>query len=251
MRVADAMKVALFVPCLVDQFFPETALSVVRVLRHLGVEVDYRRGQTCCGQPAFNAGHWDEAAALAGRFLALFSDADAVVAPSGSCVAMVRRHYAELDLDPASRKTLGRLEERTFEFTEFLSRGLDRTELGGRFAARIAYHPACHLLRELEVDEGPRRLLESIEGLTLVDLPEAESCCGFGGTFSVKFPELSTAMAERKCRQLAAIGVDHVVAADVSCLMQIDGYLRRHKIPVKPLHIADLLARALGLDAPR
>jgi len=245
------MKVALFVPCLVDQFFPETGLSAARVLRHLGVEVDCPRGQTCCGQPAFNAGYRDEAASLAVRFLTLFRDAEAVVAPSGSCVAMVRRHYAELDLPPASRRILDRLADRTFEFTEFLSRVMERTDLGGRFPARVAYHPACHLLRELDVDEGPRRLLAGIEALTVVDLPEADSCCGFGGTFSVKFPELSTAMAERKCRHLAAIGVEHVVAADVSCLMQIGGYLRRHGIAVEPLHIADLLARSLGLDPPR
>jgi L-lactate dehydrogenase complex protein LldE len=245
------MKVALFVPCLVDQFFPETALSVVRVLRHLGVEVEYRRGQTCCGQPAFNAGYRDEATALATCFLQRFGDAEAVVAPSGSCVAMVRHHFADLALSPAARKLYDRLANRTYEFSEFLSRVLERTDLGGRFPARVAYHPACHLLRELQVDEGPRRLLEGIEALTLVELPEADSCCGFGGTFSVKFPELSTAMVERKCRQLAAIEVDHVVAADVSCLMQIAGYLRRHEIAVKPLHIADLLAESLGLGGPR
>jgi L-lactate dehydrogenase complex protein LldE len=241
------MRVSVFIPCLVDQFTPTTGRSMVRVLRHLGVEVDFPRGQTCCGQPAFNAGYRREAAGLAERFLALFADAEAVVAPSGSCVSMVRNHYGDLELAPAARERLRRIGGRVHEFTEFVTEVLGRTDLGGRWPARVAYHPACHLLRDLRVDEGPRRLLRAVRDLTVVELPEAETCCGFGGTFAVKFPELSTAMAERKCRELERLGVDHVVSADSSCLLQMGGYLSRHGISVTPLHIADLLALSLGL----
>ncbi|MBN2490065.1 MAG: (Fe-S)-binding protein [Planctomycetes bacterium] len=241
------MRVSLFLPCLVDQFSPTTARSVVRVLRHVGVEVDWPREQTCCGQPAFNAGYRRAAARLAERFLALFAAADAVVAPSGSCVAMVRHHFRELDLSAAARAQLRRLDGRVYEFTEFLTEVLGKSTLGGRWRARVAYHPACHLLRGLGVDEGPRRLLRGIAELELVELPEADTCCGFGGAFAVKFPELSAAMAERKCRALERLGVEHVVSADSSCLMQLGGYLSRHGMAATPLHIADLLARSLGL----
>jgi len=241
------MRAALFIPCLTDQLFPETGISMVRVLRHMGVEVEYRPDQTCCGQPAYNAGYREEAMHLATRFLDRFQDAEAVVAPSGSCVSMVRIHYGDLDLPPRWRTVFENIRGRVYEFTEFLTEVLGVSDLGGRFPGRITYHPGCHLLRELGIDAGPRKLLRSIEGLTLVEMKSPEACCGFGGTFSVKFPELSTHMVRDKCRAIQETGAEYVVSCDASCLMQIGGYLRRNRINVKPLHIADLLAKSLGL----
>jgi L-lactate dehydrogenase complex protein LldE len=241
------MHVALFLPCLIDQFTPTTGLATARVLRHLGVEVEVPDGQTCCGQPAFNAGYHRAATGLAVRFLERFAHAEAVVTPSGSCASMVRNHYGDLPLPPGARATWKHLRSRVYEFSQFLTDRLGCTDLDGRWSARIAYHASCHLLRELHVDEGPRQLLTSIRELTLVAWPDAELCCGFGGAFAVKFPELSTAMVERKCRSLIALGVDHVVGADPACLLQIGGYLSRQKSSVTPLHLADVLARSLGL----
>ena len=171
----------------------------------------------------------------------------AVVAPSGSCVAMIRNHYADLDLGADARARAERLGAHLYEFTAFLTEVLGRTDLGGRFPGRVAYHSSCHLRRELGVDQGPRKLLAAVRDLELVRLPplEDESCCGFGGTFAVKFPELSTAMAERKCDALVAAEVEWVTGADASCLMQIDGVLRRKNIPVRAIHLADLLAKSL------
>lgn len=239
------MRATLFIPCLTEQFFPETGLSMARVLKHLGIQVDYVQNQTCCGQPAYNAGHRPEAARLAARFLDLFGDAEVVVAPSGSCVSMVRNHYDDLELTASQQKVHAALKNRIFEFTEFLTENLGITDIGGRYASRVTYHPSCHLLRELHIDTGPRRLLAAVKGLTLLEMEDAEQCCGFGGTFSVKFPELSTAMVRDKCRTIEATGAEFVVGADTSCLMHIGGWLSRNQSPVKPLHIADLLAASL------
>jgi L-lactate dehydrogenase complex protein LldE len=226
------MRVALFIPCFVDQLFPNVAMAMVQVLRRLNVEVDYPAEQTCCGQPAFNTGYWDEARELAKRYREIFDGYDAIVSPSGSCTAMVRNFYPELGVKPPV----------TYELAEFLVKKLGVTDVGAKFPAKVTYHDACHALRELRLKDEPRQLLRNVRGLELVEMPEAETCCGFGGTFSVKFPMISYAMDEVKCASIQQTGAEYVVSADSSCLMQIAGYLRRQKLPVKTISLAEVLA---------
>ena len=252
------MRVALFIPCFVDQLFPNVGMAMVKVLRRLKIEVDFPSAQTCCGQPAFNTGYWDEARQLAKRYCEVFADAEAIVSPSGSCTAMVRNFYPELlnagvaaPVPGASRPAAGtaattanwqRVCAKTFEFSEFLVRKLGVTDVGASFPARVTYHDGCHALRELRLKEAPRQLLRNVKGLELVEMGEAETCCGFGGTFSVKFPMISQAMDEVKCDSIRKTGAQYVVSTDSSCLMQIDGHLRRKKLPVKTIHLAEVLA---------
>jgi L-lactate dehydrogenase complex protein LldE len=230
------MRVALFIPCFVDQFCPQVAVAMVTVLRRLKVEVYYPTAQTRCGQPAFNAGYWDEARELAKRFGKVFADADAIVCPSGSCTAMVRNYHPEL-LGKATRVTAN-----TFELSEFLVKKLGITDVGARFPAKVTYHDGCHALRELRIKEEPRRLLRHVQGLELVEMDKAETCCGFGGMFSVKFPMISCAMDGVKVASIQRTGAECVVSADPSCLMQIDGYARRLKLPIKTVSLAEVLA---------
>ncbi len=251
------MKVALFIPCFVDQFFPDVGKAMVTVLRRLGVECEFPAEQTCCGQPAFNTGYWDEARTLARRYCDIFAGYDAIVSPSGSCATMVRKFYPELLGLPSVAAPLSRGAENdstaaerrdysavanTFEFSEFLVKKLGITNVGARFAGKVTYHDSCHALRELRLKEPPRQLLRAVTGLELVEMTEAETCCGFGGTFSVKFPSISTAMDDVKCQSIVATGADYVVSVDSSCLMQINGWLRRRNLPVKTLHLAEVLA---------
>ena len=230
------MRAALFIPCFVDQFYPEVGKAMVAVLRRVGVEVCFPPEQTCCGQPAFNTGYWDEARTLAKRYCDIFDGYDAVVSPSGSCTAMVRNFYPELlgEVRHASANT--------FEFSEFLVKKLGVTDVGARFDSKVTYHDSCHTLRELRLKEEPRQLLRAVRGLELVEMTEAETCCGFGGTFSVKFPLVSTTMDETKCQSILATGASCVVSVDSSCLMQIGGWLRRRNSPVKTMHLAEVLA---------
>ena len=238
------MKASLFVTCLVDQFFPNVGESTVRVLRRFGVDVDCPSGQTCCGQPLFNTGYRKEARDLAERFINKFQDSEYVVAPSGSCVAMVRHHYPELFTDdPALTRESEALAARTYEFSEFVVKVLGCDDAGGRYQGRVTYHEACHLLRELEISEEPRRLLANVRDLELIELPTSQVCCGFGGTFSVKFPEISSAMLEDKIKDISGSQVDAVVANDVSCLMQLRGALKRQALPIQTMHLAELLAQ--------
>jgi L-lactate dehydrogenase complex protein LldE len=230
------MRVALFIPCFVDQLFPNVGIAMVKVLQRLNIEVDYPLQQTCCGQPAFNTGYWDEARELAKRYCEVFADADAIVCPSGSCTAVVRNFYPEL-LGKATRVTAN-----TFEFSEFLVRKLGVTDVGARFPAKVTYHDACHALRELRLKDEPRELLRNVKELELVEMSEAETCCGFGGTFSVKFPMISCAMDEVKVASIQRTGAEYVVSADSSCLMQIDGYAKRRKLPIKTVSLAEVLA---------
>lgn len=231
------MRVALFIPCFVDQFYPEVGKAMVTVLRRVGVDVCYPAEQTCCGQPAFNTGYWDEARTLAKRYCDIFDGYDAVVSPSGSCTAMVRNFYPEL-LGSTPHASAN-----TFEFSEFLVKKLGVADVGAKFPAKVTYHDSCHTLRELRLKEEPRKLLRAVQGLELVEMTEAETCCGFGGTFSVKFPTISTAMDDVKCQSIVATGAQYVVSVDSSCLMQIGGWLRRRNLPVQTKHLAEVLAQ--------
>ena len=213
---------------------------MARILKRLGHSVEYPAEQTCCGQPAFNAGLRAEAAVLAKRFVRIFDRFDAVVAPSGSCVAMVRNFYPEL-LGDGREPAQVPLAVRTFEFSQFLVDRLNVTDLGVTFNERITYHDSCHLLRELRVQEQPSRLLRAVKWLELVELNDCPACCGFGGVFSVKFPDLSTVMVEDKAAAIERTGARYVVAGDGGCLMHIGGMLTRRGSKVRPLHLAELL----------
>ena len=238
------MRVALFVPCYVDLINPEVGVSVVRVLRRLGVEVVYPEGQTCCGQPAFNSGFFDEARSLAGRFLDVFESGrwDYVVCPSGSCTTMVSHYYPFLMHDvPDERERSEALGHRVREFSDFLVNVLGVKDLGARHAGKAVFHTGCHQRRELGVLEEPRELLRNVEGLELVEWENEELCCGFGGTFSVKMPDVSTAMADEKVKALEKSGADALISCDSSCLMHLGGRLKRKGHDTRVLHLAQVL----------
>ncbi|MCB1077201.1 MAG: (Fe-S)-binding protein [Verrucomicrobiae bacterium] len=239
------MRIALFIPCFVDHYFPQAGIAITRVLERLGHSVDYPAGQTCCGQPAFNAGYWDEARPLALRMLDLFASADVVVSASGSCGAMLKVFTPELLKDSGRVDDARALSGKVWEFSDFLVNKLGVTDVGATFPHRVTFHDGCHGLRELGIKSQPRQLLEKVAGLELVEMGEAESCCGFGGTFSVKFSHISEAMAEVKCHSALATGADFVVSNDSSCLMQINGWLEKnHPDAPRPrtLHLAEVLA---------
>lgn len=237
--------VSLFIPCLVDAMFPEVGEAMVRVFDRLGIPLLYPEGQTCCGQPAFNSGYRREAAAVARRFIDLIEGAEAIVCPSGSCVAMVRHHYPELfQDDPAMLERAVAIGRKTFEFTEYLVDVLGVTELGAVFPARATYHDSCHLARTLGVREQPRQLLRHVRDLHLVEMVSADTCCGFGGTFSVNYPDISLALVDEKIDNILRSGADIVVGCDVSCLMNIRGRMARRKETIQVLHIAQVLASA-------
>ncbi len=236
------MRVSLFIPCLVDQFYPETGIAMLSILRRLEVDVEYNPKQTCCGQPAMNTGYRHEARSVAERWLKIFDGSEYIVGPSGSCVSMIRNLYKELwpeDMPEDYRQ----LCERTYEFSEFIVHKLQVIDIGARFRHRVTYHDSCHLLRELKIKEEPRLLLSKVKGLELIEMEESDRCCGFGGTFAVKYPEISTEMADRKVQNIMKAGVEYVTANDSSCLMQIDGYMRRKKTNIKSIHLAEILAR--------
>ncbi len=238
------MRVSLFITCLVDQFFPHTGESVVQVLRRLGVEVTFNPAQTCCGQPAFNTGYHGEARAVAERVLDLFNDAEYVVAPSGSCTSMVKVFYPELFAqDPQRLGKWEKLRGKFFEFSDFLVNVLKVEDVGARFPHRVTYHDSCHLLRELGIESEPRKLIRAVRDLELVEMQDYKVCCGFGGTFAVKFPEVSVAMGADKLKAAVATGAEYLVANDGGCLMHLAGVIHRQGLPLKTMHLADLLAQ--------
>jgi len=243
------LKVALFVPCYVDLINPEVGVSVVRVLRRLGVEVVYPRGQTCCGQPAFNSGFFDEARGVARHFMDVFEGGnhDHVVCPSGSCTTMVSRYYPFIfDENPDERARSGALAPRVREFSDFLVNVLGVGDLGARMGGRAVFHTGCHQRRELGVLDEPRELLRNVEGLDVLDWRNEELCCGFGGTFSVKMPDVSVAMADEKIKALDESGADTLVSCDSSCLMHLKGRLDRTGHDTRVLHLAQVLDRNGG-----
>jgi L-lactate dehydrogenase complex protein LldE len=239
------MRVAVMATCLGDAMFPEAPRSTVRLLRRLGVEVEVPEAQTCCGQPMVNTGYLDEAVPAVRRYVEAFEDYDAVVVPSGSCAGSVRHQHAVVARRAGGDDLLeavGRTASRTFELSEFLVDVLGVTDVGASFPHRVTYHPTCHSLRMLRVGDRPRRLLEAVRGIDLVDLPEAHECCGFGGTFAVKNPDVSVAMGADKTRHVRETGAEVLVAGDASCLMHIGGLLSRQRAGVRTMHLAEVLA---------
>ena len=239
------VRASLFVTCIVDQLFPEVGVSVVRVLRDAGVHVDFPEGQTCCGQPLYNSGYTAEARKLAERTLDILGDSEHVVVPSGSCGAMMRVFYLDLFADdPEMLARAENLSQRVWEFTEFLV-DVVGYEPGAVAATKaettVAYHPSCHLLREMEVTQAPQRLLDAAPGVERVELPDAEQCCGFGGTFAIKYPHISEEMLADKVAAATSSGADTLTACDMGCLMHIGGAVSRQGLPFRVRHIAQVL----------
>ncbi|MCS6907404.1 MAG: (Fe-S)-binding protein [Anaerolineales bacterium] len=236
--------VQLFVTCIIDTFYPEIGRAVVQVLNRVGRIVEFPPEQTCCGQPAFNAGLWDQARSIAIHTLKTFEKTRGdIVIPSGSCTSMIRYHYPELFAnDPAWLKRARAFANRVYELSEYLVDRLGITDVGARFPQKITYHSSCHLLRELGVDRQPRALLAQVRGAELVELPNTAECCGFGGVFSIEHPEISAAMLERKITNIEASGAPYVITCDAGCITNINGGLRRQKKPQRALHIAQVLA---------
>jgi L-lactate dehydrogenase complex protein LldE len=234
----------LFLTCLGDQFYTETLKNMVSILERLGVELTFPPEQTCCGQPLFNNGFEDQTRRVAANLLRAFGESDApVVGPSGSCVGMIKHHYPGLFAEGTPEHTLAvDLAGRSFEFTEYLVNVLRVTDLGAVYPHKVAYHASCHYLREMGLREEAKRLLGAVGGLELVPLHEEETCCGFGGAFSVTFPEVSRAMMENKVRHIIASGAEAVVTCEPGCLMNIAGGLRVAGSAVRPMHIIDVLA---------
>ncbi|HUB34537.1 MAG TPA: (Fe-S)-binding protein [Bryobacteraceae bacterium] len=238
-----AKRVSLFVTCIVDQLFPQTGMAMAQVIERLGYAVDFPPDQTCCGQPAFNSGYRSDARTVARHFLKTFEASECIVVPSGSCTSMVTHHYAELfRKEPETLARVEALARRIFEFSTFLTEVAGVEDVGASFPGTVTFHDGCHALRELGVKSAPRRLLANVRGLELREMEPAEECCGFGGTFSVKFPELSTAMTRTKIEAIERTGARAVVSLDPSCLMQIQGALSRAGSPIRTLHLAEVLA---------
>jgi L-lactate dehydrogenase complex protein LldE len=244
-------KVALFIPCFVDQLTPEVGLDMVHVLRRLGFEMEFPEEQTCCGQPAFNTGYWNDARPVAERFVEIFRTAEQVVCPSGSCTTMVRNFYPELLAGTPLHEEAIRVGQRVFEFSEFLVKVAKVTDVGASFPHRVAVHDSCHALRELHLKKESRELLRHVRGLELVEMPYSEDCCGFGGTFATKFGAISAAMGDAKAGNVETSGAEFVTATDPSCLLHLDGILRRRGSQVRTIHLAAILAQTASAGERR
>jgi L-lactate dehydrogenase complex protein LldE len=249
------MRVALFITCYNGLMYPEVGQAIVRLLRRLGHEVEFPAEQTCCGQMHFNSGYQDACIPLVQRFVGAFANYDAVVTPSGSCASMVRRYHplvaelaAEQGIDATLSEKVATVSPRVLELSEFLVDVLGVTDVGARFPHTVAFHPTCHSTRLLGVGDRPKRLLAAVDGLTLVDLPRSEACCGFGGTFAVKNADTSVAMGLDKADDVRGSGAEVLTAGDTSCLMHIGGLLSRQRSPVRVMHLAEILAET-GTEA--
>lgn len=234
--------VHIFIPCFVDQLYPETGFNMVKVLEKFGCNVHYNTEQTCCGQPAFNAGFWDESKAVCTKFFNDFKDAEYIVASSASCVGFVRNYYGKMFDNSSIHNDIKALGAKTFEFTEFLLKVLNVKDTGATFNGVATYHDSCAALRECHIKQGPRILLENVKGLTLKEMKDVETCCGFGGTFAVKFPGISIGMDEQKVENAVETGAQYIISTDLSCLMHQQGYIDGKGLNIKTMHIADVLA---------
>lgn len=236
------MKVQIFIPCFIDQLYPQTAFNMVKVLEKACCDVVYNTNQTCCGQPAFNAGFWDESRAVCIKFLKDFEGVDYIVAPSASCVGFVRNYYSKIFDNSAQHNQVKDLSKRIFEFSEFLTDILKIENFNAELNGKATYHDSCAALRECKIKTSPRKLLSHVKGLELIEMKDVETCCGFGGTFSVKFDAISAGMADQKINNALETGAQYVISTDLSCLMQLDGFIQHKNLPLKTMHLADVLA---------
>ena len=238
------LNISLFIPCFVDLMYPRVGISMVRIFEKLGHKVVVPKGPACCGQPAFNTGYWDQSREIAIRLMESLQNAEVVVIASGSCGAMMKVFYPELFAGTKYEALARALAPKCHEFAGFLVNQLGVTDLGARFPHKVTFHDGCHGLRELNNKRPPRELLSKVNGLELLEMDAAETCCGFGGTFSAKFPAISTAMGEAKCAAALATQAEFVVSCDSSCLMQIQGLADKRQLPVKTIHLAEVLVQA-------
>lgn len=242
------MTVSLFIPCFIDQFFPKTAWNTIKVLEKAGCIVCYNKLQTCCGQAAFNAGFWEESTAVAQKCITdcTTQEVDYVVCPSSSCVAFIKEYYEKLRLEKSIQQKHLTLFPKIYELTDFLVHVLGKEAFGSHFKATATYHDSCSALRACNIKQAPRRLLAQVADLTLVETINSERCCGFGGTFAVKFEAIATAMAAEKVRQIKSNKeVTHIISTDWSCLMHLDGYIKKEQLQLQVMHIADVLAQGI------
>ncbi len=236
------MTVDLFIPCFIDQMFPETGMNTLKLLKKAGVDVDYNPAQTCCGQLAFNAGFWDEAKKMGEKFMDDFPHDRPIVGPSASCTGFVKNYYSELFHNTGSHMEYKRVVRNVFEITDFLVNKLGFLDFGAKFEHKVTYHDSCAALREYGLSGEARMLLAQVKGLELIEMPDRHVCCGFGGTFSARFEPISVAMTEQKVQNALSTGAEYIVSTDTSCLMQMDSYIRKQNLPIKVIHVVDILA---------
>ncbi len=236
------MLVEAFIPCFIDQFYPETAANFIKVMEKAGCEVLYNPEQTCCGQPSFNSGYWDETRTIASKFIADFASAEIVVSPSASCSGFVKNYFGKLFEDQALLEQAKNTGKKVVEFSDFMVNHLKVDNVGARFKHKVTFHDSCAGLREYGIKTEPRQLLHNVDGLELVEMDELTTCCGFGGTFAAKFHDISTAMTEQKVENALRTGAEYIVSTEASCLMNIESYIRKQKLPIKTIHLADVLA---------
>jgi L-lactate dehydrogenase complex protein LldE len=236
------MKVQLFIPCFIDQLYPQVAFNTVKILEKAGCTVSYNTQQTCCGQPAFNAGFWDESKDVCTKFVQDFDGADFIVSPSASCAGFIRNNYGKLFENNAFQSPAKKVSSQIFELSEFLVKILGVTALGASFNGKVTFHDSCAGLRECNIKAEPRALLSQVEGLELVEMNDNETCCGFGGSFAVKYDTISVAMADQKIDNAIATEAEYIISTDMSCLMHIDGRINHNGQQIKVIHLADILA---------
>ncbi len=236
------MHVELFIPCFIDQLYPSTAFNMIRVLEKAGCTVNYNANQTCCGQPAFNAGFQDDAREVCTKFMQDFEGSNYIIAPSASCVGFVRNYYRKLFDNSSLHNAVKDMQHRIYEFSDFLVNVLKITDLGATFNSKATYHDSCAALRECRIKQEPRVLLSKVRGLELAEMQDVETCCGFGGSFAVKFEPISIGMADQKVVNALNTGADCIISTDHSCLMHLDGYIRQKGLKLQTMHIVDVLA---------
>lgn len=240
------MKIELFIPCFIDQLFPNTAFNTVKVLEKAGCTVEYNPNQTCCGQPAFNAGFWDDAKEVGSKFLNDFSEDKYIVSPSASCTGMVKNYYSDLFTNTAMHNKCRNIQSNIHELSDFLVNVISRDNFGAELDGRAVFHDSCSGLRECKIKDEPRQLLSKVLGLDLIELKDSSTCCGFGGTFAVKFDAISSAMAQQKVENALAVDAEYIISTDASCLLQLQGYIDKNNLPIKTMHLVDVLASGWG-----
>ena len=236
------MIVDIFIPCFIDQIFPQTGFNMVKVLEKVGCKVNYNQEQTCCGQPAFNGGYWDDCKEIGEKFIREFQNDRYIVCPSASCVGMVKNYYPEMFHNSILHNEYKQVQKHMIEFSDFLVNVLKINNIGATLNGSATYHDACSALRENKIKREPRVLLEKVKGLKLVEMENTETCCGFGGTFAVKYEPIAVGMAEQKVNHAIATGAEYLISTDSSCLMHMDGYIKKHHIKLQIMHLVDVLA---------
>lgn len=240
------MNIELFIPCFIDQLYPQTAFNTVKVLEKAGCTVIYNTEQTCCGQPAFNAGFWNEAKVVGSKFLNDFTGENYIVSPSASCTGMVKNYYNDLFTNTVVHNKCRGIQGNIRELSDFLINVVNKDYFGAELEGRAVYHDSCSGLRECGIQAEPRQLLSKVHGLDLVEMKDTDMCCGFGGTFTVKFHGISSAMAEQKVQNAMEMEAEYIISTDASCLLQLQGYIDKNNIPIKTMHLADVLAHGWG-----